>query len=80
MVFLYENRRIYSGCSLETDAVSTQLYSYFTKCLPDDVIVGNVSATLIRKSLLTFFYDNYPDIKEDLATLMKHKQSTVEKW
>ena len=70
----------WSGCSLEPGAVSTQLNSYFTKCLPDDVILGNVSATLIRKSLLTFFYDNYPEIKEDLATLMKHKQSTGEKW
>ncbi|XP_065640119.1 uncharacterized protein LOC136072738 isoform X2 [Hydra vulgaris] len=70
----------WSGCSLESGGVSTQLSSYFSKCLPDSVSLGNVSATLIRKSLLTFFYDNYPDMKKDLATLMKHKQSTGEKW
>ena len=35
---------------------------------------------LIRKSLLTFFYDKHPEMKEKLSTLMKHKRSIGEKW
>ena len=34
-----------------------------------------VSATLIRKSLLTFVYDNNPEMKEELANLRKHNLS-----
>ena len=72
----------WSGCPIESGGVSTQLNTFFGKCLPSYKLDGkkSVSATLIRKSLLTFFYDKHPEMKEKLATLMKHKRSTVEKW
>ena len=71
----------WSGRSLESGGVSTQLHSFFKKCLPDDSTdrKKNVSATQIRKSLLTFFYDNLPHMKEDLGHLMKHNPKTGER-
>ncbi|XP_047139227.1 uncharacterized protein LOC124815107 isoform X1 [Hydra vulgaris] len=70
----------WSGCDLESGSVSTQLNSFFTKCLPDDSCDKRSCATLVWKSLLTFFYDNHPEIKSELATLMKHKKETGERW
>ena len=71
----------WSGCPLESGAISAQLHSFFVKCLDDtDSRSKRISATLVRKSLLTFVYDNLPDMKEPLGHLMKHNPSTGSKF
>ncbi|XP_065677018.1 uncharacterized protein LOC105850705 isoform X3 [Hydra vulgaris] len=71
----------WSGCAFESGGVSTQLNSFFLKCLPnEDSTEKRCSATMIRKSLLTYFYDNHPEFKSKLATLMKHKKTTAKRW
>lgn len=70
----------WSGCELSSGDISKQLNSFFFKCLPDKDRERNTCATLIRKSLLTFIYDNHPEMKSDLATLMKHKKETGQRW
>ena len=70
----------WSGCALSSGDISTQLNSFFSKCLPNKDRERNTCATLIRKSLLTFIYDHHPEMKSDLASLIKHKQETGERW
>ena len=70
----------WSGCALTSGDISTQLNSFFSKCLPYKDRERNTCATLIRKSLVTFIYDHHPEMKSDLASLMKHKQETGERW
>ena len=72
----------WSGLPLASGGVSTQLNSFFLKCLPDGETdrSKNVSATLIRKSLLTFFYDEKPEMSKELGQLMKHDPKTGSKF
>ena len=70
----------WSGKKLLSGGISTQLNSFFLKCLPDaDDDERKISATLIRKST-DFFYEHQPEMKAELSRLMKHKQETAEKF
>ena len=64
-----------------TGGISVQLYSVLKKSIPD-VFQGDkrASCTIIRKSLVTFFYKEFPEMKEQLSKLMKHKKETAEKF
>uniref|UniRef100_A0A7M5V807 Uncharacterized protein n=1 Tax=Clytia hemisphaerica TaxID=252671 RepID=A0A7M5V807_9CNID len=64
-----------------TGGISIQLYSILKKCIPE-VFQGDkkASCTIIRKSLVTFFYKEFPEMKEKLSKLMKHKVETAEKF
>ena len=37
------------------------------------------STKLIQKRMVTYFYENHPEMKEKLAKLMKHKPETAQK-
>jgi len=71
----------WSGVKMESGGVSTQVSTFFEKCLGADFCKERkISATLIRKSLLTYIYDTRPEMKEELGNLMKHNPKTGERF
>ena len=71
----------WTGVKMEPGGVSTQISTFFEKCLGVDFCKERrISATLIRKSLLTYIYDKLPEMKEELGNLMKHDPKTGERF